>query len=115
MRLPNFCLALLVAVFAVAGLSAGTEKKQCPKIYIGEHAVTASNSGIVMQTPSGPVRLRTVHSDENGLYIFEKDLASVEKPLKTKRYICPFCVLTRYFYSDIALNYHITTRHGRGR
>jgi hypothetical protein len=105
--------SLFVAAFsfcALGNLQANSSRTHHPKRhYLDEQAISVTKDGIVVETKNGPVRIKTLRSDENGVFIYgNQDLE--KNPVPYKKFHCPFC--PRVFYSDAALSRHIVSQHG---
>jgi hypothetical protein len=108
MQLSKLFLSALVAMSAFGGLYAKPQKDSKPiKLYVDPSEVQVSQDGIALKTENGTLNIKTLRSDENGLYMFEKDFSMVAKPSRPQAYKCPICRPSKYFCSIWARQEHI--------
>jgi hypothetical protein len=108
MRLSKLFLSSLIAMSAFSGLDAKPQKDSKPiKLYVDPSEVQVSQEGIALKTENGTLNIKTLRSDEDGLYVFEKDFSMAAKPCRPQAYKCPICRPSKYFCSSWALQAHM--------
>ena len=81
MKISRILLTAVIAGCAFGvGLNATESAKHAKKHYLDEQSISLAEDGIVIETKSGPVRVKTLRTDKNGIYVFKSDCSTnVEK------------------------------------
>lgn len=106
-------IALFVLVMsAFSGLYAKSQKDSKPiKIYVDASEVQVFQGEIALKTENGILRIKALRSDEEGLYVLEKDFPMAASPWGSQAYKCPICWPPKYFSSSWALEDHMRRGH----
>ena len=100
MPLSKICFSALVAVCSYSGLYAGTADQQ-KKVYLDSSSIQISGNKIVAETKNGPVLIKTLRTDDCGIFVYEKDMSEFSsKGMK----FCSHChrwMTERQYYSHL--------------
>jgi len=81
------------------------------RVYVDSQAVKVVQEGILISTDKGLVRVKTLRSDEKGIYVFEKELEMTEKWPTSALFRCPYRNCTKRFLTYRALEDHLRNYH----
>ena len=90
------CLLQFLIVGCSLGsfLHAQTNSRNLIKLGVEKDDVRVLKDGFLIVTNDGEVRVKTIRSDANGLYVFENDfLGRKHMPCTNEIYICKTCTL----------------------
>lgn len=79
MGISKYLLAAALSFCALGNLSAADSVKHSKKHYLDARNICVSEDGIIVRTKSGKLMIKTLRSDENGLYVFKEDLSAIAK------------------------------------
>lgn len=86
--------ATLIACFAACfSAHAASPQKASQKIYIESNHVTLGEKVILIATSGGTFSIKTLRSDERGLYFFRNDILITKESAPTEKRVwqCPCC------------------------
>ena len=89
MGISRHIFATVLACCALGSLQATNEApRHQKKHYLDEQAISVTKDGIVVKTKNGQVRLKTLRSNSNGIYVYKQDLCSV---VAKGEVVCDWC------------------------
>jgi uncharacterized C2H2 Zn-finger protein len=104
MQMSKLFFSALVAISAFGGLYADQSKPKVRKIHIQVKTISQANGGILVQTTAGPVLLKTLRCDQQGVFFTKCDMVMIKgvrrhreenhnSPMMRR---CPYCDAVRY-------------------
>jgi hypothetical protein len=101
MSISKYLLAAALSFCALGSLSAADSAKHAKKHYLDEQAISVTKDGIVVETKSGPIRVKALRSNSNGIYIYKQDVC--EEATKDQKYClnCRMWMTSRQYYSHL--------------
>ena len=79
MSVSKYCFAVMVAICTIGSMHAGIKASMQKKCYVGDKTILALDEGILIETVKGPILIKNLRSDTNGLFFCADDVILLPK------------------------------------
>ena len=73
MNISKYLVAAALSFCAFGNLSAADSVKNSKRYYLDEQTISVTKDGIVVKTKDGAFRVKALHCDAKGLYVFQQE------------------------------------------